>query len=377
VHQTQLPPILLFVGTKIFYNFAKKCQTCIMSDYRKGFNRLNKILSIIRNNTANLEELTELVNEILKHENEKVVSERTIARDIIALKSKGYEIKTKKGFENKNYYVIQAEDNYLDFLSENDKRTLPIMMGLLKTEDNLSIVNWLKGLLNRDYNFSLKELDPSPYFVKTSPSINFKEELMLLTTEIISYIKNEQAILFAYKEPQNYKNVAPLQVRYFDGRYYLLGIEFDDENNYETKNELITYSIDNIIEKKITPAIKEIDGFDDELIYFNYNKLYKESHLEILMEYSLGIMYNRIYKRNKVKKYRFKFTGWAISYIANKKFHPSQKTIEKNNDYIIIELTLWEIMDTKLFDEQGIEVWDNKEVDFFVERFEDKCERLN
>ena len=347
-----------------------------MGDYKKGFNRLNMILSIIKNNTTNLEKLTDLVNEKLIHENDEAVSERTITRDIKVLKSKGYEILSKKGHENKNFYIIESEDDDLD-LSENEIKTLPILMGLLKTEENLSITKWLKGKLQNDSNFSLKELDPSPYFVKTSPSINFKEELMLLTTEIISYIKKEQAILFAYKEPQNYKNVAPLQVRYFDGRYYLLGIEFDDENNYETKNELITYSIDNIIEKKITPAIKEVDGFDDELIYFNYNKLYKESHLEILMEYSLGIMYNRIYERNKVKKYRFKFTGWAISYIANKKFHPSQKTIEKNNDFIIIELTLWEILDNKLFDEKGIEVWDNKEVDFFVERFEDKCERLN
>ena len=344
-------------------------------DLKKDEKRLKMIPSIIKNGNHNLESLTTEVNKKLLHDNLETVGERTIHRDLTKLNSRGISIKSVKTKEY-NYYVIVSEEDDLD-LSENEIKTLPILMGLLKTEENLSIIKWLKDKLKNEFNFSSQELDPSPYFVKTSPSINFKEELMLLTTEIISYIKKEQAILFAYKEPQNYKNVAPLQVRYFDGRYYLLGIEFDDENNYETKNELITYSIDNIIEKKITPAIKEVDGFDDELIYFNYNKLYKESHLEILMEYSLGIMYNRIYERNIVKKYRFKFTGWAISYIANKKFHPSQKTIEKNNDYIIIELTLWEILDNELFDEKGIEVWDNKEVDFFVERFEDKCERLN
>ena len=344
-------------------------------DLKKDEKRLKMIPSIIKNGNHNLESLTTEVNKKLLHDNLETVGERTIHRDLTKLNSRGISIKSVKTKEY-NYYVIVSEEDDLD-LSENEIKTLPILMGLLKTEENLSIIKWLKDKLKNEFNFSSQELDPSPYFVKTSPSINFKEELMLLTTEIISYIKKEQAILFAYKEPQNYKNVAPLQVRYFDGRYYLLGIEFDDENNYETKNELITYSIDNIIEKKIKQAIKEVDGFDDELIYFNYNKLYKESHLEILMEYSLGIMYNRIYERNIVKKYRFKFTGWAISYIANKKFHPSQKTIEKNNDYIIIELTLWEILDNNLFDEKGIEVWDNKEVDFFVERFEDKCERLN
>lgn len=296
-------------------------------DLKKDAKRLKMIPSIIKNGYHNLESLTTEVNKKLLHDNLETVGERTIHRDLTKLNSRGISIKSVKTKEY-NYYVILSEEDDLD-LSENEIKTLPILMGLLKTEENLSIIKWLKDKLKNEFNFSSQELDPSPYFVKTSPSINFKEELMLLTTEIISYIKKEQAILFAYKEPQNYKNVAPLQVRYFDGRYYLLGIEFDDENNYETKNELITYSIDNIIEKKIKQAVKEVDGFDDELIYFNYNKLYKESHLEILMEYSLGIMYNRIYKRNRVKKYRFKFTGWAISYIANKKFHPSQKTIEK------------------------------------------------
>lgn len=352
-----------------------------LNKLKKTAIRQDIIKSIVKTKTHNLESLTDEVNERLLEKNIKTVSTRTISRDIEELNKNDISIKSFKT-RDYNYYAFESEeiaesDDKNIYLTDNEKKTLPIMMGLLNTEDNLSIIDWLKYTLKSEFNFTYKELNPNPYFVITMPSINFKEELMLLTAEIIDYIKNQQAILFAYKEPQNYKNVAPLQVRYFDGRYYLLGIEFDDENNYETKNELITYSIDNIIEKKIIPAIKEVDGFDDELIYFNYNKLYKESHLEILMEYSLGIMYNRIYERNKVKKYRFKFTGWAISYIANKKFHPSQKTIEKNNDFIIIELTLWEILDNKLFDEKGIEVWDNKEVDFFVERFEDKCERLN
>jgi hypothetical protein len=87
-------------------------------------------------------------------------------------------------------------------------------------------------------------------------------------------------------------------------------------------------------------------------------------------------MYQSNLNNNRIKKYRFKFSGWAISYVENKIFHPSQKTIEKNKDYIIIELTLWEILDYYKF-KKGVEVWDNKEVDFFVGRFGDKCERLN
>ena len=348
-----------------------------MSDYKKGFNRLNMILSIIKNNTANHKQLTELVNEELIHDNDEAVSERTITRDINVLKSKGYEIISKKGHENKNYYFIESEVDNLDLLSEKEIKTLPILMGLIKTEENLSSVNWLKKILKSEFNFTLKELDPSPYFVKTNPSINFKEDLMLLTAEIIEYIKKGQAIYFEYFKQNNSKYVAPLQVRYYDGRYYLLGTEIDENNDYHPKSLLTTYSIDNIVNLSVVPAIKEESHNHGEHIFFDYIKLYKESHLELLLKHSFGIMYQSHINNNKIKKYRFKFTNWAISYVENKIFHPSQKIIEKTKEYIIIELTLWEILDYNKLEKEGIEFWDNKEVDFFVGRFGDKCERLD
>jgi predicted DNA-binding transcriptional regulator YafY len=347
-----------------------------MSDIKNEAVRLKMIPSIIKNNHVNLNGLTELVNEKLIHDNLKGVSERTISRDIIVLKSKGYEILSKKGYKNKNYYFIESEDDDLD-LSENEIKTLPIMMGLINTEENLSSVNWLKKTLKSEFNFTIKELDPSPYFVKTNPSINFKEDLMLLTAEIIEFIKKGQVIYFEYFKQNNSKYVAPLQVRYYDGRYYLLGTEIDEDNDYKPRSLLTTYSIDNIVNLSVVPAIKEEPHNHGDHIFFDYKKLYKESHLEILLKNSFGIIYNSILDRNRIKKYRFKFTNWAISYVENKIFHPTQRVVEKTNDYIIIELILWEIIDNYIYKSQGVEFWDNKEVDFFVGRFGDKCERLN
>lgn len=199
---------------------------------------------------------------------------------------------------------------------------------------------------------------------------------MLLTAEIIEYIKKGQAIYFEYFKQNNSKYVAPLQVRYYDGRYYLLGTEIDENNDYHPKSLLTTYSIDNIVNLSVVPAIKEESHNHGEHIFFDYIKLYKESHLELLLKHSFGIMYQSHINNNKIKKYRFKFTNWAISYVENKIFHPSQKIIEKTKEYIIIELTLWEILDYNKLEKEGIEFWDNKEVDFFVGRFGDKCERL-
>ncbi len=346
-----------------------------MSDLKDTALRQKMIPSIIISGTYNLESLTVAVNKRLREDCMKSVSVRTISRDITELNNKGIIIKSLKT-RDYNYYVVECEEDDLD-LSEKEIKTLPIMMGLINTEENLSSINWLKKTLKSEFNFTSKELDPSPYFVKTMPSINLQEELMLLTAEIIENIKNSQAIYFYYFKQNNPKYVAPLQVRYYDGRYYLLGTELDEDNDYKPKSLLTTYSIDNILNLSIVPAIKEEPNNHGEHIYFDYKKLYKESHLELLLKNSFGIIYNSILERNRIKKYRFKFTNWAISYVENKIFHPSQKIIEKTKECIIIELTLWEIMDNYKFKNEGIEIWDNKEVDFFVGRFGDKCERLN
>ena len=47
--------------------------------------------------------------------------------------------------------------------------------------------------------------------------------------------------------------------------------------------------------------------------------------------------------------------------VKNKKIHPSQKIIQDTPDNLIIE----------------INVWENHEIDYFLGRFGDKCERLN
>jgi hypothetical protein len=73
----------------------------------------------------------------------------------------------------------------------------------------------------------------------------------------------------------------------------------------------------------------------------------------------LGIWYD--WKNNKLKTYRLKFTDWAMGIMENKKIHPSQVVKEKNSDSLIVEITVWE----------------NHEMDYFLGRFGDKCERLN
>ena len=140
----------------------------------------------------------------------------------------------------------------------------------------------------------------------------------------------------------------------------MLGSSYDEKTGQPT-NLLQTYTIDLIQGKQVYPAVDESDENEltNEPIYFDYDDLYKKTQLEELLSNSIGIWYK--WKENSLKTYKLKFTGWAMGIIKNKKIHPSQKTIEETNDYLIIEITVWE----------------NDESKNYFNRFMDKCERLN
>ena len=67
------------------------------------------------------------------------------------------------------------------------------------------------------------------------------------------------------------------------------------------------------------------------------------------------------WQENKLKTFRLKFTEWAMGIVKNKKIHSSQKVIEDTPENLIIEIT----------------IWDNPEIDYFLGRYGNKCERLN
>jgi hypothetical protein len=79
-------------------------------------------------------------------------------------------------------------------------------------------------------------------------------------TQIIEYIKKGQAILFNYqkKAVTEFKQVAPLQIRYYDNRYYMLASMIDEKTDQPT-NQLQTYCLDMFVEKKVNPAVDESD----------------------------------------------------------------------------------------------------------------------
>ena len=332
-----------------------------MEEFGKMKNYKSILIRLLREGRKSMEEIEVRTKEILMDTyGLKEISRRTIDRAKKSLLEDGYVIKSKK-FEGCNFFVLESSPEFSD-LTEEEKLTFPLLLGLLETEKNMNAVEWLKTALIDEFNFSKEDVTPYPYFVHIQPTLTAQDQLLVLAGKIIEYIKRGQAIKFLYDKKGNeeFKQVAPLQIRYYDNRYYLLGTTID-ENTYKPRELLQTFTLDKFIQKQVYPAIEESeeDTTEDIHIYYNYETLFKVTNLEYLLNNSLGIWYD--WKQNKLKTFRLKFTDWAMGIVENKKIHPSQVVKEKNRDFLILEIT----------------VWDNLEIDYFVDRFGDKCERLN
>jgi hypothetical protein len=332
-----------------------------MEDYSKK--RLYKkiIVKLLREKKLSIEELLTELNDILKDDyGFEPISRRTFDRAKESLIENGYQINSRK-FNGRNYFVLEGYPENL-YLTQEEQLTFPLLLGLLDTEKTMNSIAWLKSALMDEFNYSKEDLNPYPYFVHVQPTLNSQDKLLILAGKIIEYIKKEQAILFQYQKKgiTEFKQVAPLQIRYYDNRYYLLASTID-VTTYQPTNLLQTFTLDMFVEKKVNPAVDESDenATEPKYIFFDYNTLYKATRVEELLKHSLGIWYD--WKENKLKTYRLKFTDWAMGIVKNKKIHPSQKTIQDSPENLIIEIT----------------VWDNHEIDYFLGRFGDKCERLN
>ena len=332
-----------------------------MEDYSKK--RLYKkiIVKLLREKKLSIEELLTELNDILKDDyGFEPISRRTFDRAKESLIENGYQINSRK-FNGRNYFVLEGYPDNLN-LTQEEQLTFPLLLGLLDTEKTMNSVEWLKSALMDEFNYSKEDLNPYPYFVHVQPTLNNQDKLLLLAGKIIEYIKKGQAILFQYEKKgvSGFRQVAPLQIRYYNNRYYMLASTIDDKTN-QPSNLLQTFTLDMFVEKNVYPAIEETDEHSTEpnLIYFDYDTLYKATNLEYLLKNSLGIWYD--WEVNILKTFRLKFTGWAIGIIKNKKIHPSQKVIQDSPEFLIIEIT----------------VWDNHETNNYFSRYWDMCERLN
>lgn len=292
------------------------------------------------------------------------ISRRTFESDLQSIRNDfGIDIEvTREG--NSCYYSVDAEDFTNDTMGED----FGILLQLINTHKELESVEWLKGILQTDYNIDASYFDNNDFFVLPKPKNSRHDKILKLAVEIIKYAKKGQSIQFYYHpanmgKKESAKCVAPLQVKFFDGRYYMVALDLIDFDNYNVFGTTpILYALDAIEGFNVYAAQKEYENEehakneDDFNIYFNHAQLRKKIGLKNYFKDCIGI-----YRpKNREPKYiKLKFTDWARSYVLNQPIHSSQKEISKGDELIV-----------------EIYVYDTFELDFSLARFREFCIRM-
>jgi hypothetical protein len=303
--------------------------------------------------------LFEKFNNYLEAEGNKKKSLKTFDRTIKEMIEDDYEFLFSLD-GHKRTLKLNLIPNKL-ILSKDEINAFPLIFGNMQTEDDLPTIKKLKDLVLKEYGFKENDLIDSKYFVKTEPEINNHSKIILLAGKLISYAKHGIAVKYCYRNKQgleDYKYVAPLQIRLYDNRYYLLGLDIDSVSG-KANDILKNYCLDTFLNYEVFEAYFETeDGLGEtKAITFNHDELYKMSELQNKLKYCIGIWYD---PKNELNILKLKFYDWAKGIVLNKKLHSTQKVIENKANYVTIQLA----------------IWDNHEIDYILGRFGNKCERL-
>jgi hypothetical protein len=199
-------------------------------------------------------------------------------------------------------------------------------------------------------------------FVLPKPMMRNHDKILHLAMEIVRFAKSETVIQFWYQninESDDTKliTVAPLQVRFYDGRYYLAGCTFDKK--MDLRQRLSIYSLDKINQQQISAAINESDdtrGDHAEVLTFDRKKLANQIGLKNYFNDCIGVMRP---EDEMPKEILLKFSSWAIAHVLNSPIHHSQKIVESNEDLTI-----------------SIHVYDTFELQFVLNKYGLNCQRL-
>jgi hypothetical protein len=253
---------------------------------------------------------------------------------------RGFEIEHFK--EGSTHYYRLLKAHHTPFLDDDEKEEMAFLMALMKMYKGLSSVSWLEEILVNEYQVDAKYFDRNKHFVMVHPEITNHDKLLELARKIMVCIEREELILFTYRRvndefEEHVKEVAPLQVRYYEGRYYLIGCETynsDKKKEHESpqfKSHFSVYALDQFIDY----AVKQgIDEDTEEIVHFNYKALFKQTELATIFNDTIGI----IVENKPVQVFRIRFKNWAKSYVLNKPLHHSQRIINEKTDEVVVEI---------------------------------------
>lgn len=273
---------------------------------------------------ASFNQIQEHLNERLPHLGLKTISRRTLEADLQVVRESVTHKLLHVRVSKKHYYQLlpAADAQISSAVQESMIFQIAHQLGVkLPSKENV-----LQDKLI--FNFSALNDDGKSYE---------------LAATCLQAIERQYLIQFLYQSAfGTYKSklqvVAPLQVRFYEGRYYLIACMWSEKNN-ATIPTIKVFAFDLIENFVVVPALAEReDGTEGELQNFSWIQLANQTGLKSYFKHCLGIAR---FKESIPEIIRLKFTDWAISYVKGRRLHSSQRIVVDNPNYIVVELYIY------------------------------------
>ena len=340
--------------------------------------RIELICQKIRHG-ASIEDIIEYVNKKIKtySHSEISFSKRTIENDIRSIREGDFIFSNNikpigdnyffipyKKSENKYYFHEDHEEPEFDEITEDERLTIPFIIGILKQYENLPAVQ--KIIQRIDDLFEVAPSEKTTFFT-TKPKLIEEDKTIKKAIQLLKHIKNKECVEFNYitvhklntnSETKKIKKVTPIQIRVHDNLYYLIGFDIE-------KKELNNFKIDQIFNK-----IDALCDENEEIIYFDSKDKIITS-IDEKFKNMLGVWVHK--DVDPIRKVKIKFRDWAANYVSKINLHATQKIInvDLDNNEIIIEL---ELKLSKII-KPGDSINNlDPELAFLLGRFRDYCE---
>jgi predicted DNA-binding transcriptional regulator YafY len=335
---------------------------------------------------ASLDDIIDYVNKTFSERgfDKESFSKRTIQSDIQSIREGDFNYinktikqeKNKNGFEIKynradNCYYFTEESNIPEFdsLDDDERMTLPFLIGILNPYQNIPAVKKILLELGDTFYIEKNELKSANAIVIPRPTLINEEKVIKLVLKILGHISKKECIEFHYNtvhkldeslNSSSYHKIIPLQIRLFENIYYLIGYN-------KILSKISNYRLDQILNFRVDIVQ---DENTDEIEYFDDNFI-KNLQLNKYFENTIGVWCHE--EIETVETVKIVFKNWAASYIKRLPIHHTQKII--NTDLINIEITI-EIT-IKLYPKtkyRTTTLQRSNELAFLLGRFREFCE---
>ncbi len=318
--------------------------------------RIKLIHQFLVEGGGSFNQMMDFVNDRLAELGEKQILDRTLLEAISKFKMGDFEhhlshlpkeqkAKLFKIKPSKNLYEYTPDSQKPQFgdLDDNERLSLPFLMGVLKQYEGLPAFEKIINILSDTFKLDNTEFQSSSIVVVKKPKLVNEEKIIELVVKILSYIKAQEIIEFAYysvhklkplTEQNDYDTimVAPMQIRLYENIYYLIGIDLKE-------NKVRNFRLDQIVQLKVEDSIDE----NGVKIFFDYKKLEKKFKLKSFFDNVIGVWCHS--ETDRVHEIQIEFKEWAASYVKRLPIHETQKVDsenENNNTIVItIKIKLW------------------------------------